>query len=215
MNEETFVERVKRHFSYLEREFGFKMDFAKNSDMRPKTDGVVKYKSNTTMVLIDSDTGQAAIRFVRVQDNEFFYIDPVSIHEYLNTSDEEKRILLSKNVKDQHAADAIFRKTFLLSSQTWKPGGKDTIQDLEQRLENYAIWLKENANLCVSGNFSKWLEFYEYKINRLMAEEIRGGGKEFVTAIIKDENGTFQKIERPIFQRERDYLEKLKQEYTK
>lgn len=213
MTEETFTEKVRRHFGYLESEYGFNIDFAENSPTRHRTDGVVKYRSDTTLILIDSDTGQAAIRFVRVQDNESFYIDPVSIHEYLNTSEQEKQSLLSKNIEDQQAADAIFRKTFLLSSQMWKPSGKDTLEDLEQRLRNYAIWLKENADLCLSGDLSKWIEFYEYKIGRQMADELRRGGKGFVTAIVKDENGKFKKIERPIFQRERDYLEKLKQEY--
>jgi hypothetical protein len=215
MKEETFVEKVRRHFDYLELEYDFKIELAENSLIRPKTDGIVKYKSDITLIMIDSDTGQAAMRFVRAQDNENFYIDPVSIHEYLNTSEQEKQILLSRNIKDQQAADAIFMKTFLLSSPTWKPGGKDITGDLEQRLRNYAMWLKENASLCLSGNFSKWIDFYEYKISRQMADELRRGGKEFVTAIVRDENGTFKKIERSIFQREREYLERLKQEYAK
>jgi len=208
----TFVDKVKKHFGYLESEYGFKITFEGNSDVRPQTDGAVKYASNTTLILIDSETGQAAVRFVRVQDNERYYLDPVSIHEYLSISEKEKQILLSRDMKDQDTANAIFRKTFLLSTPDWKSSRDDIQRDLESRLKNYANWLKENADLCLLGNFSRWPELYEYKINRLMADELRRGGKEVVRAVVRDENGTLKTIERPIFQRERDHLLKLRKE---
>src|SRR6185503_9692258 len=102
----TFVDEVKDHFSYLESEYDFKKILASDSDVRPQTDGVMKYASNTTLILIDSETGQAAVRFVRIQDDEMYYLDPASIHEYLNTNEEEKQILLSRAIKNQDAANA-------------------------------------------------------------------------------------------------------------
>jgi len=212
MKNETFVDRVKKRFGYLEDKYGFKATLANNSQVRPQTDGVVKYASDTTHILIDSETGQAAVRFVRIQDDERYYLDPVSIHEYLNTSEEEKQILLSRDIRDQDAANTIFSKTFLLSSPDWKSSREDVYRDLERQLQNYANWLKENADLCLLGNFSRWPEFYEYKINRLMADELRKGAKEVVLAIVKDENGALKTIERPIFQREKDHLARLKKE---
>src|SRR5215207_11681267 len=212
MKDETFTGKVKKHFGYLETEYEFRVIHESNSDIRPQTDGVVKYASNTTLLLIDSETGQAAVKFVRTQDDERYYLDPVSIHEYLRTSEEEKQILLSRDIKNMDAAKSIFSKAFLLSSPGWKSSGKDIYTDLENQLKNYANWLKENAELCLLGNFSQWPEFYEYKINRLIADELRRGGKEVVLAVIKDENGIFKSIERPIFQRERDHLSKLKKE---
>ena len=208
----TFVDEVKDHFSYLESEYDFKEILASDSDVRPQTDGVMKYASNTTLILIDSETGQAAVRFVRIQDDEKYYLDPVSIHEYLNTSEEEKRILLSKDIKNQDVANTIFNKTFLLSSPDWKSSRVDIHKDLEKQLKNYANWLKENDELCLLGNFSRWPEFYEYKNNRLIADELRRGGKEVVLAVVKDENGAFKTIERPIFHREREHLNKLRKE---
>jgi len=212
MKNETFVDLVKKYFGYLKTEYGFELIFASSSTIRPQTDGTVKYASNTTLILIDSETGQTAVRFVRVQDDERYYLDPVSIHEYLNTSTKEKQILLSRNIKDKEAASAIFNKTFLLFSSSWKSNRDDIYSDLENRLKNYANWLRENAALCLDGNFSRWPEFYEYKINRLMADELRGGGKEVVLAVVKDENGSLKTIERPIFQRDREHLLKLKKE---
>jgi hypothetical protein len=208
----TFVDIVKTHFGYLEAEYEFEVIFAKNSEIRPQTDGVVKFASASTLVIIDSETGQAAVRFVRIQDDERYYLDPVSIHEYLNTTKQEKEILLSRNPSDKEAANNIFNKTFLLSLPKWKGSKEDIYADLEKQLSNYANRLKENASLCLLGNFSRWPEFYEYKINRLMADELRRGGKEFVKAIVKDESGSLKTIERPIFQREKDHLTRLRKE---
>jgi len=212
MKDENFVDKVKNHFGYLEYEYGFRLILAVESGIRPQTDGVVKYSSNTTLITIDSETGQAAVRFVRVQDDERYYLDPVAIHEYINTSKKEKEILLSRNVNDKETANTIFNKIYLLSLPNWKSGREDINTDLERQLKNYANWLKEHADLCLSGSFSRWPEFYEYKINRLMADEFRKGGKEFVKAVVKDENGKLKTIDRPIFQRERDHLMKLKKE---
>jgi hypothetical protein len=129
----------------------------------------------------------------------------------LNTTEEEKKILLSKEAKDQTAANLIFRKKFLLSSPGWRPTDVTQI-DLDKQVENYANWVKENPDLCLLGNFMRWPEFYEYKINRLMADELRNGGKEVVLAVVKDENGGLKTIQRPIFQREREYLARLSKE---
>lgn len=214
MKNESFVDIVKEHFGYLESEYDFKIIHASNSEVRPRTDGIVKYASNTTLILIGSETGQAAVRFCRIQDDERYYLDPVSIHEYMNTSEEEKKILLSKDAKDKDVVNAVFRKIFLLASDDWKSSSDDIIRDLEKQLINYSHWLKNNAGLCLVGDFSLWPVFYEYKINRLMADELRGGGKEVVLAVIKDENGKFKQIERPIFQRERDHLLRLGKEIS-
>ena len=212
MKDETFVDKVKKYFGYLESEYDFKLTFAIDSEVRPQTDGAVKYSSKTTLIIIDSETGQAAVRFVRIQDDERYYLDPVSIHEYLKASEKEKRILLSRDIKEQNVANAIFNKIFLLSSPDWKSKGEDIYRDLERQLKNYANWLQQNADLCLSGNFSKWPEFYEYKINRLMADELRRGGKEVVKAVVKNENGALKTVERPIYQRERDHLARLTKE---
>jgi hypothetical protein len=212
MIDKTFVDRTKVYFHFLETEYGFKLTFESNSLTRPKTDGMVKYSSNSTLILIDSETGQAAVRFVRVQDDERYYLDPVAIHEYLSTNEKEKQILLSRESKDQSTVNAIFNKVFLLSLPDWKSGREDIYIDLERRLKNYAEWLKDNADICLLGDFLRWPDFYEYKINRLMADELRKGGKEIVLAVVKDENGVLKTIERPIFQREKDHLAKLRKE---
>src|SRR6188474_2891511 len=100
MNEMTFVDRVKKHFGYLESEYGFKVSLERNSEVRPQTDGVVEYTSDTTVVVIDSETGSAAAWFYRIKDGRKYDLDPVAIHEYLNTGEKEKELLLSNKPKD-------------------------------------------------------------------------------------------------------------------
>jgi uncharacterized protein with PIN domain len=212
MKDQTFVDKVNKHFGFLEADFGFKVIFERNSDIHPQTDGIVKHASDTTLLIIDSESGQAAVRFVRIQDDERYYLDPVSIHEYLNTSEEEKRILLSRDAKDQEAANVIFRNTFLLTTSDWQSSKEDAYVNLEKQLKNYANWLKVNSELCLLGNFSRWPKFYEYKINRLIADELRRGAKEVVLAVVKDENGAYKTIKRPIFQREWEHLARLREE---
>lgn len=212
MNEEKFVEKIKKYFGYLESDYDFRIVFESTSPLRPKTDGIVKYASDTTVLLIDSETAQAALRFLRIQDDEKFYLDPVSIHEYLVTSDAEKRVLLSQKMEDQDQARAIHKRVFLLSRPGWDINAEDSSIQLNNRLENYANWLRENAEICLLGNFSRWPAFYEYKVNRLIADEIRRGGQEYVKAIIKDENGKPKVIERRIFENERNHVEKLNRE---
>ena len=115
MDNMTFVEKVKKSFHYLESEFGFKIILSKNSEVRPHTDGMVKYESDTTLILIDSETGYATVRFARVVDGEKYYLTPIDIHEYLVTNEEERDLLLSTNPKDQSAASALFNEKFLLN----------------------------------------------------------------------------------------------------
>lgn len=212
MSNNTFIDRVTNQFGYLETDYSFHMKHAKNSDIRPQTDGIVKYVSDSTAIIIDSETAQVSVRFTRIQDDENHYLDPVSIYEYLHTSEKEKKILLSRSTKDKDTANKIFRKIFLLSSPAWKNTSGDVHNNLDRRLKNYANWLRENATLCLTGDFSRWPEFYEYKINRLVANELQGGGNDVVFAVVKDEAGKLKTIERPIFQREQDFLLRLKKE---
>ena len=209
MKEETFVDRVKRNFGYVEPEYGFKIILASNDDIRPQTDGVVKYASDTTLIVIDSDYGQSAVRFVRIQDNEKYCLDPISIHEYLNTSENEKQLLLSTEPSNQSAISALRNERSLFSTPNWKGATSD---EPETWLRNYADWLRENADLCLVGDFSRWPQIYEYKINRMIADELRRGKSAFVKSVVRDESGKLKMIEEPIFQALKDHLAKLKRE---
>jgi len=214
MNGMSFVNRVKKYFYYLESEYGFKINRGDNSEIRPQTDGVVEYSSDTTVIVIDSETGSAAVWFYRAKDGRKYYLDPVAIHEYMNTTDKEKELLLSINPQDQHAAAVLFNQKFLLSQPDWKSNDNTTEDNLEIRLANYANWLKTHANLCLKGDFSLWPKFYEYKIHRARADQLRRGKDELVYVRVKDADGKYRLIKQSAFKDDLEYIEKLKKEFS-
>lgn len=211
---DKFVDRVKKHFSYLEDIYDFKISFESNSQVRPQTDGIVEYSSDSTVVVIDSETGYAGVKFYRTKEGKKYYITPVDIFEYRNTNDKEKRLLLSTNPKDQTAASALFNQKFLLNQPKWR-GSKGTVDDLEKELENFANWLKEHANLCLLGDFSHWPEFYEYKIHRARADHLRMGKDELGYVRVKDAEGNWKLIKQSIFKDKLEHAEKWKREIFK
>ena len=213
MNEMTFIERAKKHFGYLETEYSFKVTNDGDSEVRPQTDGVVEYTSNTTVVVIDSEMGSAAVWFYRIQDGRKYDLDPVAIHEYLHTSNKEKELLLSTDPKDRPSASALFNQKFLLNQPGWKTKDGTTLENLEIRLKNYANWLKSHANLCLKGDFSQWPKFYEYKINRARADHLRLGKDDVAYARVKDSDGNYKLIKQSIFKTKLEHVEKLREEF--
>ena len=210
----TFVERVKKHFGFLEAEYGFKVTHEGNSEIRPQTEGVVEYTSDKSVVVIDSETGYAATWSYRIKDGRKYYLTPVDIHEYLDTSDREKELLLSTKPQDDPAASALFNQRFLLNQPGWKSEADTTQEKLELRLANYANWLKEHASLCLIGDFSQWPMFYEYKIHRARAEHLRLGKDELGYARVKDADGNYKLIKQSIFKAKLEHIEKLKKELS-
>jgi hypothetical protein len=215
MNDISFVDRVKKHFGYLETEYGFEITRQSNSDIRPQTDGALEYASNTTVVVIDSETGSVAIWFYRIKDGKRYDLDPVAIEEYLNTSDKEKELLLSTNPTDYAAALDLFNKKFLLNQPGWRLGAVTTEVKLETHLANYAKWLKAHANVCLEGDFSWWPKFFEHKVNRARADHLRRGKDELGYARVKDADGNWKLIKQSIFKDKLDYVEKLKEEFSR
>jgi hypothetical protein len=215
MNEVNFVTRAKQHFNYLESEYGFRCSQASNSEVRPQTDGIVEYTSDTTAIVIDSETGYAAVWFYRIKDGRKYDLDPVAIDEYLNTTDKEKELLLSTNPNNQPAASDLFNRKFLLNQPGWTSGSDTTEEKLDKRLTNYANWLKAHAELCLKGDFSLWPAFYEYKIQRARADHLRRGKDELGYARVKDAEGNYKLIKQSIFKDKLDHVEKLKKEFSK
>ncbi len=213
MNGINFVDRVKKYFCYLESEYSFKISRQDNSELRPQTDGVVEYSSNTTVIVIDSETGSAALWFYRFGDGRKFYLDPVAIHEYMNTTQKEKELLLSVNLQNQNAASILFNQKFLLSQTSWKSSDDTPESKLDLLLANYANWLKTHANLCLEGDFSLWPKLYEYKIHRARADQLRRGKDELVYVRVKDEDGKYKLIKQSAFKDDLEYIEKLKKEF--
>lgn len=213
MDNINFVDKVKKYFAFLESEYSFKVIREGNSDVRPQTDGIVQYLSNSTGVVIDSETGYATVRFYRFKDGDKYYLTPIDIDEYLNTSDKEKLLLLSINPVDRSLASTLFNEKFLLNQPGWK-GSHGTIENLDNELKNFSNWLKMHADLCLKGDFSLWPKLYEYKINRARAEHLRSGKDELGYARIKGTDGKWKLVKQSIFKDKLEHVEKLKKEFS-
>lgn len=208
----TFTGIVKKHFGYL-KSYGFKVTFESNSEVRPQTDGVVEYISNTIQIVIDSEIGSASVWFYRIIDGKKFYLTPIDIFEYLQTNNEEKDLLLSVAPKDQLEARALFHRKFLLNQPDWTAATGNSVEKLELSLTNYAKWLIAHADLCLAGDFSQWPKFYEYKILRAKAERLRRGDDELVYTEVQDDQGNWKLIKQSIFKDQLEHIEKLKKEF--
>ena len=123
-------------------------------------------------------------------------------------------MLLSTNPQDQHAASVLFNQKFLLVQPNWKSDDGTAEDKLELRLANYAKWLKTYANLCLRGDFSLWPKFYEYKIHRARADQLRRGKDELVYVRAKDADGNYKLIKQSAFKDDLEYIEKLKKEFS-
>jgi hypothetical protein len=211
MKDLNFNELVRKFFNFLE-DYGFKISDESNPDTQLQTDGFVEYKSDSIVVMVDSDRAAASVWFYRIKDGRKFYLTPIDIDEYLNTSENEKTLLLSTNPKDKLAASTLFNQKLLLNQPDWKSNGT-TQENLELYLKNYAGWLKRNANLCITGDFSRWAKFYEYKINRARADYLRRGQDEMVLTQIKDTDGNYKLVKQPMFKEKLEHAEKLKREF--
>lgn len=214
MKDIPFVDRVKKHFNYLQSDYGFKVAAESNSDIRPETDGAVEYISHTTGVVIDSETGSAAVWIYRIKDGKMYRIGLASIHEYLTTNSREKELLLSTSPADNSAAIVLFNQKFLLNQPGWKSDGS-TEEKLEIRLFNQANWLREHASICLTNDFPNWQTLYEYKIHRSRADHLRLGKDEMGYARVQDNEGKWKMIKQSIFKDQLDYIEKLRKEASK
>jgi hypothetical protein len=209
-----FYELVKKWYGFLESQYGFRLRFENSAAPGHAADGMVEYRTASTAVVIDSDRGAASVWFYRIQDGKQFCLTPVAIDEYLHTSADEKALLLSTDPRDFPAASALSNRKLLLNQPAWRYQGLKTFEELEKCLENDAGWLREHAGLCLTGDFSRWLEFYEYKVERARAESLRRGEDELVRAMVKDAEGNWQMTKRLIFADQLEHIEKLKKEFA-
>lgn len=207
----NFADRVKEYFGYFESEFGFHLTSEYRSQVRSETDGAVEYISDKTGILIDSETGYVSIRIYRIQDGKEYYVTPVDIYEYLHTSNDEKELLLSTKIEDRDPASILFKKKFLLNQPGWQ-GSRGTVDDVKNELKNYSSLLKEYADLCLKGDLSWWIKFYEYKILRARVDHIRRGDDQLEFVQVKGIDGKWKLIKQPVFMKEMDYIKRIKNE---
>jgi hypothetical protein len=214
MSESNFVDRAKQYFNFLETDFGFTIVNEANSEVRSLTDGDIEFASDVINVLIDSENGYVSLQFYRPKDGPKYYLTPIDIYEYLNTTNEEKELLLSTSPADRLAASELFNEKFLLSQPGWK-GSRGTAQNSDNELKNYSEWLRQHTKLILEKDLSWWPGIYEYKINRARADHLRSGKDELRYTRVKDVYGNSKLIKQSVFKDKLEHVEKLKKEFQK
>lgn len=207
----TFVKIVQNHFSFLVRDFGFILSSATESPRGEQLEGDVQYISNVTLININCTRGEQPYLWLgRVQDGKRHLLPLQVIYEYASLSNEQKSIVLSPS-EGRQAASLLNKKQL--------PRFVSLSDDKEERvklqLENYARYLREYALPFLKGDFSQWLEIWEYQVEKLTVEYSRTGRSEFVPIVATDENGQLRVTgKQHVFKESLDYISALKGELS-
>lgn len=208
----TFVEKVTKCFVFLAEEYKFDITFMENSKRGPEVEGLVVFSSKTTRVRVNGENGGVGVGFGRVKDRVDQNLTPQIVYEFNKISEIEKRIVLSHNMTDdKRARDIIWSKKLPSGSRL-----DDMEQNVIRQLSEQAHWLQLYAEPFLRGDFSNWLEIFEYQVERMRGEYIRSGREEFVRKIGLGEDGKLLMLgKESTFQTSLDYLEQLRIEYGK
>jgi hypothetical protein len=204
----TFFSMVMNNFQYLIAEYGFAVIRTENSEHHPEIEGRIEFETTTTFVTVSSEQWAVGAAVGRVKDDKYrFFLNPATIHEYIVLTESDKKLVCSLDAKDNRKAKTIIHQTRLLHS---KDNHNSVIEDINSQLADYSRWLRQYAEPFLRGDFSQWLELYEYKVIRSRAAHIRSGKEEFVRTVGQNKDERIS-----IFQSSLDYLEKLREEYGK
>jgi hypothetical protein len=202
----TFFSMVMNNFQYLVDQYGFAVIKTENSEHNPEIGGRIEFETTTTFVTVSSEQWAVGATVGRVKDDKYrFFLNPSTIHEYIVLTESDKKLVCSLDAKDNRKAKTVIHQTRLLHS---KDNSNSVIEDINSQLADYSRWLRQYAEPFLRGDFSQWLELYEYKVIRSRAAHIRSGKEEFVRTIGQDKDEQIS-----IFQSSLDYLEKLREEH--
>lgn len=210
----TFFSIVMKYFQYLSTDYDFKIKKLEESERHPDNEGRVEFESPTTFVTVSSEQWTVSAHVGRVKDNKYYYfLDPRTIYEYFALTEYDKQLVCSQNPEDDREARILLNRIALLHK---KNDSSNHISSIEKQLDDYSNWLRQYAEPFLRGDFSRWLEIYEYRIARQLAEHIRSGKDKYVLQFVRlDENGKPVHAKKRVFQASFEYLENLRKEYQK
>ncbi|MGE5375671.1 MAG: hypothetical protein ACM3XO_11500 [Bacteroidota bacterium] len=204
-----FIKMVQQYFEFLLKDFEFTLISAIDSPRGENWEGNVQYVSKTTYIEISSTRGENPSLWIgRTKDKEKHLLPMQIIYEYMNLSDNEKKIVLS--VSEGKQASSILSKKQLL----YQVPTLDSIEERKKlQIEIYARSLRQSGLSFLVGDFSQWLEIWEYHFTKLTVENTRAGRSEFVPIVVNDENGKLKIIGKQyLFEKTITYIAELKKE---
>jgi len=200
-----FYSMVMKHFNYLVTDYGFVVKKAEISENRSQTEGRIEFETATTFVTVSGEQFGADACVGRLKDDKYYHcLDPRAIYEYLSLTQADKEIICSFNPSDDRKARVIVHQNRLLHS---KRDSSNHVEDIENQIADNSRWLRQYAKPFLRGDFSRWLEIYEFMVTRQRAERARAGKDELVQVVGRGKNHR-----ESVFQSSLDYLERLRKE---
>ncbi|MBN2118142.1 MAG: hypothetical protein JW730_16315 [Anaerolineales bacterium] len=214
----TFVQLVKQHFEYLVLKYNFDLLVSTESPRGHPWEGRVEYVTKLTFIDIDCTRGESPMIHVsRMKDLKRYPVSLDTIYEYHNLSEEEKEIIVTRTPDKEFqrkASEILYSKR--LSRCVLISTNETDEKKMDFELSLNAKHLFQYAEPFLRGDFSRWLEIYEYQVGKMWAEIFRSGKSEFVLYRAgSDARGKPVYEKRLVFQDSIDYLESLKEEYRK
>src|SRR5258705_2277171 len=158
----TFFSMVMNHFQYLVADYGFAVKKVEKSERNPEIEGRIEFETSATFVTVSSEQWAAGASVGRVKDDRYrFFLNPATIHEYVVITESDKKLVCSFDPKDDRKARTIIHQTRLLYN---KDDSNNIVEDIDSQLADYSRWLRQYAEPFLRGDFSQWLEIYEYKV---------------------------------------------------
>ena len=206
----TFNSMVEEHFHYLIDEYNFRVVKVREEIQHDvAAEGYVEYESPTTFVTVTGEWYWNGVVFGRSKDDRRFSLSAEQIYEYISLTPDERGLVCSHDPNDDRAAALLVASKEL---QHEKRHFDSKAEEIDSQLSDHAGWLKIYAEPFLTGDFSQWLEIYEYKVSRMIAELKRSGKKEYSLRLAgKDENGKAIHINEHVFIKSLDYLAQLRE----
>lgn len=201
----SFFSMAMKHFQYLISEYGFTVNKVERSERDPVIEGRIEFETPYTFVTVSGEQWGVGASVGRMKDDRYrFFLDPRTIYEYQSLTEAEKQLVCSFDRKDDRKARILMHQLKLIHH---KNDSNSVVEDIESQLADYSKWLRQYAEPFLRGDFSRWLEIYEFTVNRQRAEYIRSGKEEMVRTVGPNKDERIS-----IFQGGLDYLVKLREE---
>jgi hypothetical protein len=207
----TFNQMVEERFRYLVDEYGFRIIKIGTGFQHTTTaEGYVEYESATSFVTVTGEWYWNGITLGHSQDDRRFALSTGLIYEYMSLTPEEREIICSQDPRDNRTAARLIVSKIL---QHEKKQSASKAEEINSQLSEHAQWLKQYAAPFLRGDFSQWLEIYEYKVSKMIGELKRSGRNEYCLRFVRnDENGKPVYVQEHAFSKSLDYLARLRTE---
>jgi hypothetical protein len=210
MMESPFTTQVLKSFRYLLDEYQFEIIHDDSQDM---FDGWIVFASGSTFVGVFGEHAAVGAPIGRRRDfhkKDRPEISWRTIYQFRFFSPEEKKLVCSHDPADEHTATGLL----FLPKLYERKRSEDVVEDISFQIDEEAKNVKKYGDFLLRGDFSQWLEIFEFKVAMQMAEYARKHHKEYSVADMRigSDGKLFEKRKRTMWQ---DYLEELRREYGK